>query len=205
VDLTQFDREAELARDVARKIGISGEEHTQSILTVGEHRLVVTPWCDFDRLWKVRVLKGWREKSKEEPRKVLTLAETYAIWVTQTLRSLSDAEHALFKLRMLVELGRVNPVAVQLAVLPAGAPPSAVALWSELASLLGIRWLTVSPDAPFPLSVPWFSKWSCLSEATVREGKRWLSSHGFLNLAGDARSRRGKPTQLWKTGWGDPS
>jgi hypothetical protein len=114
VDLAQFDREADLARALAREIAISGEEHTPSIVTIADTKLVVTLWLDFDERWKVRILKRWPAEGKKKPRTVLTLAETYAAWITQELRSLSDSEHAQYKLRMLVDLGRIPAVHVEL-------------------------------------------------------------------------------------------
>jgi hypothetical protein len=61
----------------------------------------------------------------------------------------------------------------------------------------------MSPESTFPLVVPWFSKWTELSESTVREGKRWLSRKGFLEVAGERPSRRGRLTQLWRLGTGE--
>ena len=198
--LTNLDRDDGLARGLARLIEISEDEHTRSIITVGKVKLVVTLWKDFDGMWKVRVLQGWPRKKGEKPRTVVTLAEFYAAYVTGTPRTLAGPEHVRFKLRMLVDLGRIDPAPVQLAALPSDAPPAAVEVWQAVQSLLAIRWLDEPPGSPFALSVPWFSKWSGLSESTAGRGKLWLAQNGYLLRAGDAPGQYGKRAYLWTIG-----
>jgi hypothetical protein len=202
-DLRDRDRDDSLARDFALMIGISDREHDRSALTVGDTTLIVSLWFDFEGLWKVRVLGGW---PGGKPRRALTLAETYAACITGELQSLKGPEHARFKVRLLIDLGRVEPYPVILADLPEDATTEAVLVWRALPPYLGVRWRTEEPGSPFPLSAAWFSKWNRreLSEWTIAQGKLWLDPNRYLLPVGEAPSRRGKPLQLWMLGTGGP-
>ena len=197
-DLTNWDRHPAFVRDVASLLGISDHERQVSYFQAGDHQLAVALWRDFDGYWKVRIRGGWPTKPR---RKVLTLAELYAASITGKARTLKKPEHARFKMRLLIALGREQPAEVHLPALPATAPRETKAVWEALPEYLGVRWRLEEHGSPFPLSAPWFADWSGLTEWTVGQGKLWLRENGFLVWAGQAPGR-GRPTDLWVIGTG---
>jgi len=196
IDLAAFDREPAVAASVCQLLGLSPAESEKSGMEVGQHFLVISLWRDLGGLFKLRVIDGWPSSPR---RKVLTLVEAYIAHMTGALSSrVAGPTMARWKLRMLVEIGRLRPAAVVLPALPPIAPNDAVMTLEVVRSLLAVRRIEEPPGTAVPLVVPMLSRWSGLPEAQLKRGKLWLARHGHFVKAGTEPSGYpGRPTQLW--------
>lgn len=196
--LKDWDTERDLAFGLADHLGISRLGHVHHWEVGGARLRVEVALVDDSLRWSVRILDGW---PTSPPRRTLALHEAFAIQTTGRFRKLSAPEASRWKLRMLVELRSVDPVPVQLAALPAGAPDTAHLVWREVDYLLGIRRLTEALGTPFPLSAPWLAEWSGgrLAQKEAIAGRVWLDRHRFLVRDGQLPGRSGgRPLTLWQ-------
>jgi hypothetical protein len=192
-NLAEWDAKPEVAAALAGRLGISPVEGEVSSWLVGKAEVRVRLWRDKRGLYVLRVVGGW-----PGGRQSLALHETFAAHLTHELKSRRPPELGLWKWRMLVEFGFVEPTRVELPQLPIGAPEQVMQAWPKVASFLAIRALSGRIESEgFALSAPWFAKWSGLPEPTVRTAKRWLTEQGILVRVGQAPGSFGRPTHLW--------
>ena len=126
-------------------------------------------------------------------------ADRYAASVTGTPRKLSRPERGVWKRRLLIDAGLVEPPPVVLARLPEEACTATRELWPQIQLLVQARVLGGMPATdPFPLSRRFLRGWARMSERAVREAMEELEWLGYVERAGTYPARRGVPGLTWR-------
>jgi hypothetical protein len=112
------------------------------------------------------------------------ITEVYAAVTSGRVATLRGPGHARWKLRLLIETGRVVPASDNLPPLPPGAPNAARTVYGGLRLLLQSRGLT-EPGQPTPFTREFGSRWcGGMAESTFEKGKGWLIQHRVIRKAG---------------------
>jgi hypothetical protein len=112
------------------------------------------------------------------------ITEVYAAIISGCIRKLTPSEHARWKLRLLVETGRVAPAVDNMPPLPSQAPRPARIVYAGFRLLLQSRGVT-EPGQPAPFTREFGPGWcGGISKTTFENGKGWLITHGLIRKAG---------------------
>lgn len=158
-------------------------------------------WFDGE-IW---VARDWGADKHGTP-STLTLTELYAASkLSKILRSPTylelGNEQAPWKLRMLIELGFIEPYPLKLR-LPQTLTPLQQTIYDDLVELTRCRW-TAKPGAPVMFTIGFAKQWSldpCVRRApvgTVGAAINAIVAHGLYDVVGLAKlPTGGKPTKL---------
>jgi hypothetical protein len=132
------------------------------------------------------------------------VAYRYAAAISGEPRRLRRPEYGLWKRRLLIHSGLVQPPDVALAVLPGGAGDQARQLWPSIALVIQARVLGGTPaDDPLPLTRRFLRRWVPMGEGSVRTAMEELEALDYLIRAGIYRPKGGLPTILWQVRAGE--
>jgi hypothetical protein len=127
--------------------------------------------------------QGWIVYCDWHTRSWYVLAEVYAAVKSGSVRKLRGPELARWKLRLLVETGRLTPETVPLPPLPADAPQAARRVYKGFRLLFDCRSTTERPG-PAPFTRDFGSAWCGVGPTTFETGKGWLIENGLIKKAG---------------------
>jgi hypothetical protein len=110
------------------------------------------------------------------------LPDIYAMRTTGVYRDLTKAELKLWTLRMLVDMGVLDPAEVSRRALPDELPDDAPrgirTVYHAIVQVLSLRYLC--GREPAPLVRGFLARWTGLSERAVGECLQWLLKHWYL-------------------------
>ena len=110
------------------------------------------------------------------------LPDIYAMRTTGVYRDLTKAELKLWTLRMLVNMGVLDPVEVERRALPDelpdDAPDGVRAVYHAIVEVLSLRYLF--GESPAPLVRGFLAGWSGMAERRVGQCLQWLLRHWYL-------------------------
>lgn len=117
-----------------------------------------------------------------------TLAQVYAAYISGVpvveYQSMPHVTMAVWKLRLLLELGRIPDTGISIAHLPAGAPRSSQEAYAGFVLLLRCRQAYSGEPGPAPYTYRWAERWVPMSFDRARRGIKWLLEQGYLVEAG---------------------
>ena len=122
-----------------------------------------------------------------------TLTQVYAFRAAGCEWKMEPSEHARQKLRMLIDLGLVEPPEIELPPLPTDADPALMWGYGRLRLLLQARALGEDVSEPFPLTQRFFARWCVSGEAVARRVIRDLRRSGVIIKVGEFPSAFGTP------------
>jgi len=115
---------------------------------------------------------------------LLTFAEVYHAQVTGRIAKLSGPLHAVWKMRLLHDLGLLDPVDVSLPTLPANAYAATRAVYEGFRLLVGLRWRVYPDREPVTFTYPFVMGWCSVSESSARRAVRMLVATGVIAKVG---------------------
>jgi hypothetical protein len=127
--------------------------------------------------------RDWHRKDGEE---WYTLADVYASIIAGRVMRLKGPSMASWFLRLLVEAGMYQPVAVPARRLPSTARPAVRKVYEGFLLLLGCKWLH-TPGAPTPFPWRFAADWCQISERHAGESLQWLLREGYIRPVGKHR------------------
>jgi len=116
--------------------------------------------------------------------RLLTLAEVHHAQVTGRIAKLSGPLHSVWKMRLLYDLGLLDPVDVPLPPLPANAYAATRAVYEGFRLLVGLRWRVYPDREPVTFTYPFVMGWCSVSESSARRGVRMLVATGVIAKVG---------------------
>jgi hypothetical protein len=194
LDLDHFDRDERVAAVLAKTLGIAQPGCPRCTRRLEGADLDVEWWIDEDERYVLMLRGGWPPPAP----KSLCLAQVFAIWVLGEPKQERGPSLARWRLRMLVDLGFIDPADVRLAALPHDADEDAAETWEVIRRLLSYRRLEEPVGEPVALSTPTLAAWFQTDELLLRRGKNWLEKHGFISRAGTLATGRPRPLILWR-------
>jgi hypothetical protein len=120
--------------------------------------------------------RDWHQQSGAE---WYTLADVFASRVAGRVLRLKGPSMASWFLRLLVEAGLYQPVAVPVRRLPPTVRPAVRKVYEGLLLLLGCKWLRTL-GAPTAFSWRFAADWGGISERHAGESIQWLLKEGFI-------------------------
>ena len=139
--------------------------------------------------------RDWHERSGQA---WYSLAEVYASQCYGTVRKLTPPEQATWCIRLLEETGFVEPVEVDLPLLPASARRADKLVYEGFKRLLGCRWLH-TPGAPTPFTREFAAAWTGLAPRHAVDAMKRLLADGYIQGAGECRPGA-RPLKLFLPG-----
>jgi hypothetical protein len=189
--LKSWDRDADFVRDVCGLVGITAGPIGRAFRCVLPGHTERRPSASLYREPRCGTIRYRDWHTKEW----YWVSEVFASVVGGRIGKLNGPSHARWKLRLLLETGRLRRPQISLPPLPARAPASAEAVYQGLRLLLEARALA-EPDEPAPFARVFGCAWcGGLAPSTFEYGKGWLIVHGIIRSAGSHRR-----TGLWLPG-----
>ncbi len=131
-----------------------------------------------------------------QPEEWLTLAEVYAAQMSGKARKLAAPLHAVWQLRLLYEIGLVDPVEVTLPPLPERAFDSVRKAYEGFRLLCGLRWLAYPAREAVTYTPGFTAPWCGMAVETAKKAVRALVAMGIVAQVGTCPSAYGKRTSL---------
>ena len=117
-------------------------------------------------------------------KKVITLDKVKGL----TDKTISTPEFSVWAIRLLVDLGFIEPYEVTKKELPKGVKPTVVKTYEAFIHLLGCKWL-YSPGEPTPFSWRFAHVWAGVNYKKVGDCMKWLIDNDYLEITGTERMR----------------
>jgi hypothetical protein len=180
--LADWDRSLEFATDVARLVGIDFK-------VLGKPFRCVLPGHAENRPSAALIRESqhgtivYHDLHRADGHPVFTLTEIYAAATSGVVTKLSGRIHAVWKRRLLRDLGLLEPYQLPIRPLPANAPANAVRWYDAFLGLCAVRGEgQIEEGVPFTAN---FAKaWCGLTPNQAVKGKGWLIKNGFIHQVG---------------------
>jgi hypothetical protein len=130
---------------------------------------------------------------------LLTLAEVYYAQVTGKIAKLTKPLHAVWKLRLLHDIGVLEPAEVALPPLVSNALPVVPVVYEGLRLLVGLRWRVYTDREPVTYTYTFVTEWCGVSESSARRAVRTLVATDIIRKV-DSVSSRGRTAPLYLPG-----
>lgn len=115
------------------------------------------------------------------------LAEVYAACKSGSVKKLGPGEKAVWLLRVLAELGIVNPPRLLAPHLPDCVPGSLRKVWDGFIKLLELRQLYDCEQVGAPYSYRFANTWTGVGPRQCQEANAWLLQHGYMKIVKPGR------------------
>ncbi len=113
----------------------------------------------------------------------ITLAEVYAAFICRKNMRLKKGELITWWLRVLEDIGHIEPPVVTFKKLPEDTPESTKKLYAGFIRLLRLRKVYDSTQTAAPFSWSFALNWCGIgSMATVSKSMKWLLSNGYIKM-----------------------
>lgn len=108
----------------------------------------------------------YRDWHRQDGDEWYSLTQVYAFLKYGQVKKLSGPELATWQIRLLVELGKLEPYPVPAQTLPSDAAESVRQVYEGFRLLLGCKW-RYTPDEPTPFARKFVAAWCAVSESTA--------------------------------------